>query len=186
MTWAKLCGSFCFHRKVLEADLLTKQRASGAFARRGPVALFSTEQLVAYCLRVRRGTRLFVFRALLVDDRLAASLPGVRPRVHLLLDARSEDRVQLLRQLFAHLVQTGRDPAVLADGFYLRVGAALGGRLPARKVLPSRLPFVSLAATRPDAWVRSLPRERRWLPDGASDEQAGSAVLPRKRLGGRP
>ncbi|MGD0679041.1 MAG: hypothetical protein ABSC94_26865 [Polyangiaceae bacterium] len=33
MTWAKLCGSFCFHRKVLEADLLTKSRASGAFAR---------------------------------------------------------------------------------------------------------------------------------------------------------
>jgi hypothetical protein len=33
MSWAKLCGSFCFHRKVLEADALTKDRASGAFAR---------------------------------------------------------------------------------------------------------------------------------------------------------
>jgi hypothetical protein len=33
MSWAKLCGSFCFHRKVLEADLMTKHRASGAFAR---------------------------------------------------------------------------------------------------------------------------------------------------------
>jgi hypothetical protein len=33
MSWAKLCGSFCFHRKVLEADLLTKHRASGAIAR---------------------------------------------------------------------------------------------------------------------------------------------------------
>jgi hypothetical protein len=33
VSWAKLCGSFCFHRKVLEADAVTQHRASGAFAR---------------------------------------------------------------------------------------------------------------------------------------------------------
>ena len=33
MSWARLSGSFCFHRKVLEADARTKYRASGAFAR---------------------------------------------------------------------------------------------------------------------------------------------------------
>ncbi len=33
MSWARLSGSFCFHRKVLEADSRTKHRASGAFAR---------------------------------------------------------------------------------------------------------------------------------------------------------
>lgn len=33
MSWARLCGSFCFHRKVLEADSRTRDRASGAFAR---------------------------------------------------------------------------------------------------------------------------------------------------------
>jgi hypothetical protein len=33
MSWARLSGSFCFHRKVLEADARTKHRASGAFAR---------------------------------------------------------------------------------------------------------------------------------------------------------
>ncbi len=33
MSWARLCGSFCFHRKVLETDSRTRDRASGAFAR---------------------------------------------------------------------------------------------------------------------------------------------------------
>jgi hypothetical protein len=109
----------------------------------GPVALFASGEIVAYLLRSRRRARLFVFRTLVVDDRLAAVLPGVRPRVQLLLDTRSAGRSCLVRRMFAYLVKTSRDPTGLPDAFYLRVGVALAGRLPAHKILLSLLPQVS-------------------------------------------
>ncbi|MDP9002457.1 MAG: hypothetical protein M3O46_20385 [Myxococcota bacterium] len=105
----------------------------------GPVALFASGELVAYLLRSCRRGRLFVFRTLVVDDRLAAALPGVRPRVQLLLDTDSAGRSRLLRRLFTYLVKTSRDPARLPDGFFVRVGVALAGRLPAHKILLSLL-----------------------------------------------
>jgi hypothetical protein len=105
----------------------------------GPVALFRSGELVAYLLRSRRRARLFVFRTLVVDDRLAAALPGVRPRVELLLDTHSVGRSCLVRHMFAYLVKTSRDPAGLPDAFYVRVGVALAGRLPAHKILLSLL-----------------------------------------------
>ena len=51
-------------------------------------ALFGPGELVGYRIQYRRRTRVFVFRTLYADDPLAASVPGVRPRVHLLLGAR--------------------------------------------------------------------------------------------------
>jgi hypothetical protein len=101
----------------------------------GPVALFASGELVAYLLRRRRRARLFVFRTLVVDDRLAAALPGVRPRVQLLLDTDSAGRSRLVQRLFAYLLKTSRDPGGLPDAFYVRVGVALAGRLPAHKIL---------------------------------------------------
>ena len=106
----------------------------------GPVALFGSGEIVAYLLRFRRRPRLFVFRTLTVDDRLAASLPGVRPRVQLLLELRTQGRVRRVRRLFAYLARTGRDPSALTDGFYVRAGLVLAGRLPAHKILLSLLP----------------------------------------------
>jgi hypothetical protein len=105
----------------------------------GPVALFCGEELVAYRIRHGRRTRLFVFRTLAADDRLATSLPGVHPRVRLLFDVRTAARVRLVRPLFSYLVQNGRDPGDLPDGFYVRVGVVLGGRLPTHKILRSLL-----------------------------------------------
>jgi len=105
----------------------------------GPVALFSSGELVAYRIRHHRRTRVFVFRTLDVDDRLAASLPGVRPRVRLLLEVRTAGRARLVRGLLAYLVKTRHDPCRLPDGFYVRVGVALAGRLPAHKILLSLL-----------------------------------------------
>ena len=108
----------------------------------GRIALFGPGALVAYRLRSRRRMRLFVFRTLAVDDPLAAAVPGVRPRVRLLLELRSAGRIRLARGLFAYLMKTGRDAAHLSDSFYLRVGATLGGRLPRHKVLVSLLSSV--------------------------------------------
>jgi hypothetical protein len=106
----------------------------------GPVALFGSGEIVAYLLRFRRRPRLFVFRTLTVDDRLAATLPGVRPRVQLLLELHTQGRIGRARGLFAYLVRTRRDPSALADAFYVRAGLVLAGRLPAHKILLSLLP----------------------------------------------
>lgn len=105
----------------------------------GPVALFEPGQIVAYLLRRRRRARLFVFRTLDVDDRLAATVPGVFPRVRLLMALGTGGRVRRVRGLFEYLLRTGLDPSALPDDFYVRVGAVLGGRLPGHKVLPPLL-----------------------------------------------
>jgi len=104
----------------------------------GAVALFSSDQLVAYRIHYRRKTRLFVFKTLEVDDHLAARLPGVSPRVRLLFDVRTPGRARLVRGLFAYLARA-HDPSVLPDSFYVRVGVVLGGHLPAHKILLSLL-----------------------------------------------
>jgi hypothetical protein len=101
----------------------------------GPVALFGPGEIVAYLLRGRRRGRLFVFRTLEVDDRLAARVPGVRPRVQLLLELRTAGRIRRGRDLFAYLGRTGRDPSGLADPLYVRLSAVLGGRPPAHAIL---------------------------------------------------
>jgi len=107
--------------------------------RLGPVAVFTPRALVAYRIRYHRRTRLFVFRTLDVDDRLAASVPGVRPHVQLLLEVRSEGRVRRMRRLFAYVLKAGRDPDGLPDAFYVRVGAVLAGRLPQHPIVASLL-----------------------------------------------
>jgi hypothetical protein len=101
----------------------------------GPVARFDSGEVVAYLIRSRRRRRLFVFRTLDVDDAFAVSVPGVRPSVQLLMQLGTAGRIRLTRSLFAYLVRTGRNPSALPNTFYTRVGALLGGRLPAHKVL---------------------------------------------------
>ncbi len=105
----------------------------------GPILLFGPGEIVAYVLHSRRRRHLYVFRSLDVDDPLAASVPGVRPRVQLLLDLVSAGRVRLVRGLFAYLTKTGRGPSDLPDAFYVRVNAALSGRLPGHKILVALL-----------------------------------------------
>jgi hypothetical protein len=81
---------------------------------------------------------------LVVDDRLAASVPGVRPHVQLLLQVHSSGRARLVRELFAYLARTNLEPSAMPDDFYVRVGAVLGGRLPGHKVLPSLVSAMDL------------------------------------------
>lgn len=145
--------------------LLHGTHASILWVKLGPVVLFEPGELVAYELRFRRRTRLFVFRTLEVDDPLAATVPGVRPRVRLLFQLATLRRMQRARGLFAYLERTGRDASALSDDFYVRVGAVLGGRLPGQKVVLSLLregstaPAVkrdgSRTAHRPNALGRS-------------------------------
>ncbi len=134
-----LCGSPCAER-------------AGTL---GPVALFGSGEIVAYLLRRRRRLRLFVFRTLAVDDRLAATVPGVFPRVRLLLELHTPLRIRRARGLFAYLARTRRDPSALTDGFYVRVGVALAGRLAEPKILRS---FLSPPRAPSDLWTSASRR----------------------------
>ena len=133
------------------AELLLGTPCDLGEGRLGPVARFESGEVVAYQIRSRRRRRLFVFRTLEVDDAFAVAVPGVRPRVQLLLELRTTARISLARSLFAYLLRTGRDPSALPDSFYARVAAALGGRLPRHKVLPSFLPSLLVERPRPEA-----------------------------------
>src|SRR5258708_27673133 len=70
-----------------------------------------------------------------VDDRLAATIPGVRPRVQLLLQLRTPGRIRRARGLFAYFARTERDPSTRSDAFSVLVGVALAGRRPAPQIL---------------------------------------------------
>jgi hypothetical protein len=118
-----------------KSDLICGVPSSVVTGTLGPVALFDADQIVAYRIRYRRRNRVFVFRTLQVDDRLAASVPGVKPHVQLLLQVHSSGRDRLIRELFAYLARTHREPSTMPDDFYVRVGAVLGGRLPGHKIL---------------------------------------------------
>ena len=85
-----------------------------------------------------------------VDDRLAATVPGVSPRVRLLLELHTALRIRRARALFAYLERTHCDPSALSNGFYVRVGVALSGRLPEPKILRS---FLSPARGPSDLWT---------------------------------
>jgi hypothetical protein len=108
--------------------------------RLGPVALFAPGEIVAYLLRSRRGPHLYVFRTLEVRDPLAASVPGVRPQVQLLIDVTTARRIRFAQGVFSYVLKSGRRPSRVADAFYLRVSAALAGRTPTRGILRSLLP----------------------------------------------
>lgn len=136
--------------------------------RLGPVARFESGQVIAYQIRSRRRRRLFVFRTLEVDDAFAVAVPGVRPRVRLLMELRTAGRIRLVRSLFAYLTRTGWDPSALPDTFYTRVGAMLAGRLPGHKILP-----LLLSAYRPKP---KRARARRAVSPRTAEAAKGKAT----------
>jgi hypothetical protein len=141
------------------AELLFGTPCDLGEGRLGPVARFGPGEVVAYQVRSRRRRRLFVFRTLEVDDAFAVAVPGVRPRVQLLLELHTAGRIRLARSLFAYLTRTGQVPSALPDSFYARVGAMLGGRLPGHKILPSLLSAYRPKPKRARARRRVLPRK---------------------------
>ena len=128
------------------AELLSGTPSAVLATANGPVALFGPGEVVAYRIHYRHRTRVFVFRTLEVDDPLAASVPGVRPRVQLLLELGTRGRVRLVGGLCAYLARNAHDPSSLPDEFYVRVGCALTGRLPAHTILQSLIKATSSAA----------------------------------------
>lgn len=128
--------------------------AKGAF---GPVALFDADHVVGYRVEHRRRVRAFLFRTLVVDDPWAAAVPGVRPRVRLLVEVRTAQQVRRLAGVLRDLGQQGCLPAALSDAFYLRVGQALAGRGASREALRRLL-------------RREPPRQEGW---GAARGMAG-------------
>jgi hypothetical protein len=121
------------------AELLSGTPCAVISTALGPVALIGPGEGVAYRIRYRRRTRVFVFRALDVDDPLAASVPGVRQHVELLLELGTRGRTRLVRGRSAYLAKNAHDPSSLPDAFYVRVGVVLAGRLPTHKILVSLL-----------------------------------------------
>jgi hypothetical protein len=138
-------------RPIASRDLPRCDLVSGAppvviTGGRGRVALFGPGEVVGYRIRYERRTRLFVFRTLASAEPRSTELPGVRPHVRLLVAVHSAGRAALAKRLFVYLARIGREPARLPDGFYLRVGVLLSGRLPRHKVLASLLSSTPLAA----------------------------------------
>lgn len=107
--------------------------------KRGPIALFTPEKIVAYLIEGGIAPRLFVFRTLGVPEAMEAQVPGVQPGVRLLLAVETKGRIERVRRLFAFFDRDHRDPSDLGDLFFLRVSHLLGGRLPAQRVLQSLL-----------------------------------------------
>jgi len=102
-------------RDLPRCDLFWGVRRRTVVGELGPIALFGSGELVVYRLRRLRRQRLYVFRTLDVEDRLAAAVPGVRPGVGLLLSLNSAGRVRLAQGLFSYLAKTSRNPGALPD-----------------------------------------------------------------------
>jgi len=144
---------------AVECALVCGKPGSMALGALGPVALFASEEVVGYLVRTPAGRTLFVFRTLAVDDRWAASVPGVHPRVRLLVHLRSALRVRALARLFGTLAKRALAPSALSDGFYVRVSHALGGRRTDQARLKAllRRELTGQAATGGDAALRGRP-----------------------------
>jgi hypothetical protein len=118
----------------VQCELVCGEPVSVAAGARGPVALFAPDEVVAYLVRTVTRRTLFVFRTLVVDDRWAASVPGVHPRVRLLVHVCSAKRVRAVRRLFGSIARKALPPSALSDGFYARVSHLAGGRTDAARL----------------------------------------------------
>lgn len=105
---------------------------------RGAVLVLPPGQIALYCLRTVKY-RCFLFRTLGAPEELSSEVPGVSPRVRLLLQTQTLGRLARLQELLRYLARTGLQPSSLSDAFYLRLNAILNGRLPKGKALRSLL-----------------------------------------------
>jgi len=142
----------------VQCELVCGEPVSVASGARGPVALFAPDEVVAYLVRTAARRTLFVFRTLVVDDTWAASVPGVLPRVRLLVHVCSAKRVRAVGRLFGYLARKTLAPSALSDAFYARVSHLVGGRTDAarlRALLQREL--VRGGAQRDDAALEGRP-----------------------------
>jgi hypothetical protein len=88
---------------------------------RGSQLLFGPGQIVA--LYLASSNRLYVIRT----GSGCTHLPGVSPRVELLLDAQTKGRIDLCRRLLRGLGERGYELTSLPDSFFLRLHAIIAG-----------------------------------------------------------
>lgn len=119
----------------LEASLLYGAPHSMMAGSLGPIALFAPGRLVAYQAQVDGRRRVFVFRTLPAHDGRASGVPGVFPRVNLLLEVRTRGRAERVRKLFRFLVRDGWEVDALSDAFFVRTNQVLGGRLTSKRAV---------------------------------------------------
>jgi hypothetical protein len=105
---------------------------------RGAVLVLPPGQIALYCLRTVK-CRAFLFRTLAHPELISSEVPGVSPRVRLLLQTQTLGRLARLQELFRYLATEDLQPSFLSDRFYLRLNAILCGKLPKAKILRSLL-----------------------------------------------
>jgi hypothetical protein len=116
-------------RSAPRCELLAGEPLATPAGERGPVALFAPGAIVAYAVHVARPARLFVFRAVRGDDA-GVALPGVHPRVQLLLAVESARVLRRARRLFLLLGRRGLRASDLPDSFFIRLDRVLRARAP--------------------------------------------------------
>jgi hypothetical protein len=107
--------------------------------RRGPIRLFHSGEIVAYVLQANGRARIFVFRTLERPVADASIVPGVQPRVRVLIVADKGRRIYRARQMLATLGRLGLQTAQISDRFYLSAATTLGNRAPIESVVKTLL-----------------------------------------------
>lgn len=95
----------------------------------GQVVVFGPGQLVVYMIEGFRHTITYVFKTLPHATANAAKLPGVTPRVSLLLEARGSLSVSRIRNLLRYLERRKASPDDLSEAFWIRLDAVLSGQI---------------------------------------------------------
>jgi hypothetical protein len=93
------------------------------------VAVFNPGQLVGYMIASSEHTHTFVFRTLHGSDHRGAKIPGVEPRVALLVDVRGARAASRLRNMFGYFRRHRIAGDRLSAEFWVRVDALLACRL---------------------------------------------------------
>jgi hypothetical protein len=107
--------------------------------RRGPIALFSSRQVVAYTIEAGSSVRLFLFRTTPRSDQTAAKVAGVVPSVELLLDVSGRRRTTRVVRVLRSLHRWGIPLERLAPPFWARLASLAAARSLLRQSLTGEL-----------------------------------------------
>src|SRR5688572_10411989 len=105
---------------------------------RGAVHWVPPGQIALYTVRGHK-TRTFVFRTAAQRATLLSSVPGVSPRVTLLVQTTTLARQALLLGFFRSLIVAGRSPTSLDDLLFAKLNVLLSRRAPTREALDGLL-----------------------------------------------
>jgi len=132
-----------FNARVPRAEPRAKVEVGVPIARVGAghdvTIVFGPGTVVAYRLRLQLREQLFVFRTLQQPEPLGTRVPGVRPRVRLLMLVHNERRIQRALSLMRALRVRAHKLERLSDEVFLRANHVLGRRAPIASIADSLL-----------------------------------------------